>query len=65
MTGPCPKLIMDERVKLVPVIVDEEVQLFDIYINVRWIGSRRTEKHSLEAAERTTASSNGSDGAAT
>jgi hypothetical protein len=26
MTSPCPKLIMDERVKLVPVIVDEEVQ---------------------------------------
>lgn len=42
---------MSERAKLIPVIVEGMVQLFDIYIDGKWIGSRRTETQCNEAIE--------------
>lgn len=42
---------MSPRANLLPVIVNGEVQLFDIYIDGKWIGSRRTEKQSLQAID--------------
>lgn len=37
--------------RLVPVIVDGEVQLYDIYIDGRWIGSRRILRYCWEVID--------------
>lgn len=42
---------VNERAKVVPVIVDGSIQLFDIYIDGKWIGSRRTESQCADAVD--------------
>lgn len=40
-----------KSVTLIPVYVDGEVQLWDIRVNGKWIGSRRTFKQAWDPVE--------------
>lgn len=38
-------------INLIPVYVDFEIQLWDIYVNEEWIGSRRKFDWAIEAGQ--------------
>lgn len=44
--------IVEAYARLIPVVEDGDILLFDIYVHGKWIGSRRTEQQAIRAAEQ-------------